>query len=306
MLLRLRYCVPLPYYLVYLEINSHLLLTRKVRVKSKVRAMESLSTFLPCHHITSSSLPCRSMRSEVRGQSRVVCVNANAFRASSRRWERCAERITKNNRSRKLISASSSSSSGVGVTVEGGNADLTEDEQDQKDIADVLEAIKVLKQKRDMSPQEIRLTLMIEDPREAERRRELGIENESGCSRDEIASALVDAYEGRIPERLALRTLAEEMRFWPRLEDEPSEVAAKKKKESPYAKVTDVGLPGNSSPSSSTAWDEAVTEEEATVEKDLSQILPNWVGYSFLYGISVVPIIIGVTVVVVLFLNSLQ
>ena len=35
-------------------------------------------------------------------------------------------------------------------------------------------------------------------------------------------------------------------------------------------------------------------------------MLPDWVGYGVLYGISSAPVIIGVTVVVILFLNSLR
>ena len=34
--------------------------------------------------------------------------------------------------------------------------------------------------------------------------------------------------------------------------------------------------------------------------------LPDWVGYGALYGISSFPVILGVTVVVILFLNSLR
>ncbi|CAI5991021.1 unnamed protein product [Closterium sp. NIES-64] len=43
---------------------------------------------------------------------------------------------------------------------------------------------------------QIRLVLMIKDPREAERWRQMGFENESGCSRDEIADAFVEVRAG--------------------------------------------------------------------------------------------------------------
>ncbi|CAI5521012.1 unnamed protein product, partial [Closterium sp. Naga37s-1] len=78
--------------------------------------------------------------------------------------------------------------------------------------------IELLKERRDMTVQEIRLVLMIEDPREAEQRRQMGIENESGCSRDEIADAFREVCEDRVPaDRMVLRKLAQDMRDWPRL-----------------------------------------------------------------------------------------
>ncbi|CAI6012795.1 unnamed protein product [Closterium sp. NIES-65] len=43
---------------------------------------------------------------------------------------------------------------------------------------------------------QIRLVLMIKDPREAERWRQMGFENESRCSRDEIADAFVEVRAG--------------------------------------------------------------------------------------------------------------
>ncbi|CAI5471674.1 unnamed protein product, partial [Closterium sp. Yama58-4] len=94
--------------------------------------------------------------------------------------------------------------------------------QDLRDIQDIVETIELLKERRDMTVQEIRLVLMIEDPRESERRRQMGIENESGCSRDEIADAFREVCEDRVPaDRMALRKLAQDMRDWPRLREEP-------------------------------------------------------------------------------------
>lgn len=45
----------------------------------------------------------------------------------------------------------------------------------------------------------MRLTLAIEDPRDRERRQLMGIENESGASRDEVAEAVVECASGEIP-----------------------------------------------------------------------------------------------------------
>ena len=40
--------------------------------------------------------------------------------------------------------------------------------------------------------------------------------------------------------------------------------------------------------------------------KSLTDMLPDWVGYSALYAVSIVPIFIGVAVIAVLFFNSLR
>lgn len=39
---------------------------------------------------------------------------------------------------------------------------------------------------------QVKLTIMIEDPREVERRKELGIEDDRGCSKEDMALALVE------------------------------------------------------------------------------------------------------------------
>lgn len=45
---------------------------------------------------------------------------------------------------------------------------------------------------------------------------------------------------------------------------------------------------------------------QAAEEKDIPDWVPDWVGYSFLYGLSGVPVLIVVGVVIVLFVNSLR
>lgn len=58
------------------------------------------------------------------------------------------------------------------------------------------------------------------------------------------------------------------------IEDQPG-----KKQQSPYAQITNVGLPEGAKPEvrSSSAWDDAMTTEEKVETKDLSDVLPNWV-----------------------------
>ncbi|KAH9316452.1 hypothetical protein KI387_025079, partial [Taxus chinensis] len=52
--------------------------------------------------------------------------------------------------------------------------------------------VQLLKEKRDMTFNEVRLTIMIEDPREAEQKRQLGVEDDRGCTREDMAEALLD------------------------------------------------------------------------------------------------------------------
>lgn len=40
--------------------------------------------------------------------------------------------------------------------------------------------------------------------------------------------------------------------------------------------------------------------------QSIVDMLPDWVGYGVLYGISSFPVILGVTVIVILFLNALK
>lgn len=65
-------------------------------------------------------------------------------------------------------------------------------EEEKRMVQVVLETVDKLKEKRDMTFNEVKLTLMIEDPRDAERRREMGIEvrrktNETRTRGDEDA-----------------------------------------------------------------------------------------------------------------------
>ncbi|KAH6756891.1 death domain associated protein, partial [Perilla frutescens var. hirtella] len=91
------------------------------------------------------------------------------------------------------------------------------DPQDLEYVSQIKTVLERLKKNRDMLFNEVKLTVLIEDPRDVERRRLLGIDDENAPTRDDLADALVN--EGKIPEnRLALQMLAEEMLQWPNLE----------------------------------------------------------------------------------------
>lgn len=102
-----------------------------------------------------------------------------------------------------------------------GAAEVSEDDA-KRYCREIVNILKLLKQKRDMSVNEVKLTVAIEDPR-AKERRLLGMEDTSGVSREEMADALAEVAEGKIPaDRIALRELHKEMNSWPFLDTEES------------------------------------------------------------------------------------
>ncbi|KAG6392211.1 hypothetical protein SASPL_146422 [Salvia splendens] len=170
-------------------------------------------------------------------------------------------------------------------------------------VSQIKTVLELLKKNRDMLFNEVKLTVLIEDPRDVERRRLLGIDDENAPTRDELADTLVQVNEGKIPEnRLALQMLAEEMLQWPNLE-----VEVQKKKppgKSLYAKFTDTGInPVEAAKRLNMDWDSAAEIEDAEID-DVE--VPPAVGYGALYLITAFPVIIGISVVLILFYNSLQ
>ncbi|GAB4840833.1 Ycf3-interacting protein 1, chloroplastic [Ancistrocladus abbreviatus] len=176
--------------------------------------------------------------------------------------------------------------------------------EDLEYVNQIKRVLELLKKNRDMLFGEVKLTIMIEDPREVERRRLLGIDDSEAPTREDLVDALEDVNEGRIPEnRVALRMLAEEMINWPNLEDEAPRKRPKSR--SPYAKATDTGVdPQVAAKRLNVDWDSAAEIEEPGVADDME--VPPAVGYGALYLVSAFPIIIGVSVVLILFYNSLQ
>eukprot|EP00884_Botryococcus_braunii_P016867 jgi/Botrbrau1/3864/Bobra.0183s0088.2 len=118
------------------------------------------------------------------------------------------------------------------------------DEEAKEFCRQVVRMVKVLREKRDMSVNEVKLTIAIEPPSEREQREYMGIENERGVSRDEMAAALLEVAAGRVPrDRIALRELYKEMSSWPFLE-EGAPAPAPDEGASPYEEITDTGSQG--------------------------------------------------------------
>ncbi|XP_030514083.1 ycf3-interacting protein 1, chloroplastic isoform X2 [Rhodamnia argentea] len=175
--------------------------------------------------------------------------------------------------------------------------------QDLEYVRQIQRVLELLKKNRDMIFSEVKLTIMIEDPREVERRRLLGIEDPDAPTRDDLVEALEQVNEGKVPEnRPALKMLAKEMLEWPNLEE-----AAPKKKpgKSLYAKATDTGInPEVAAKRLNVDWDSAAEIDEAN-NSDETEVPPA-VGYGALYLVTAFPVIIGISVVLILFYNSLQ
>lgn len=175
--------------------------------------------------------------------------------------------------------------------------------QDLQYVQDIKRVLELLRKNRDMIFSEVKLTVMIEDPREVERRRLLGIDDADTPTRDDLAEALEQVNEGKIPKnREALQMLAEEMINWPNLEVEATKTKPSK---SLYAKATDTGInPLEAARRLKIDWDSAAEIEDADMNDETD--VPSVVGYGALYLVTGFPIIIGVAVVLILFYNSLQ
>lgn len=162
------------------------------------------------------------------------------------------------------------------------------EQQDLNDVRRVQTVLDVLENTRGMTFNEVKLTISIEDPRAKERRDTYGIEDESGVSGDDLGEALQAIKDGYIPEdRMSLQKLADDMEAWPYLYDVATETEIPSK--SQYAQITETGI-----------------QVDISEDNESESNLPDWVGYGFLYFISVVPIIIGVTATIILFVNSLK
>lgn len=180
--------------------------------------------------------------------------------------------------------------------------------EDLENIREIKRVLELLQKNRDMTFGEVKLTIMIEDPRDVERKRLLGIEDPDELTRDDLADALVEVNEGRIPEnRDTLRLLAKEMAEWP---DVDVKIESQKGKgffgRSVYAKATDTGIdPVAAAKRLNIDWDSAADIDEAEDEDDEDEV-PSAVGYGALYLLTAFPVIIGISVVLILFYNSLQ
>ncbi|CAL5410599.1 unnamed protein product [Camellia sinensis] len=161
--------------------------------------------------------------------------------------------------------------------------------EDLEYISQIKRVLELLKKNRDMIFSEVKLTVMIEDPREVERRRLIGIDDSETPTREDLADVLQEVNEGKIPKnRVALKMLADEMVQWPNLE---VEVPKAKRRKSLYAKATDTGIdPEVAAKRLNIDWDSAADIEDSD-DTDDSEV-PAAVGYGALYLVTAFPVII--------------
>jgi hypothetical protein len=195
-------------------------------------------------------------------------------------------------------------------------ADQVSEDAAKTMCAEIFDVLRTLKETRDMSVAEIKLVVSIEDPRTRERRAKADIEDSRGVSRDEMAAALIEVAEGRVPkDRIALRCLHEEVAEWPFLDiNTPltggfSTASAADKDVQPKTSPSDyAGLlkGGDTVVKPYIMGQEARNKVEGEKPQDLADMMPAWMGYGALYGISFIPVLLVIMTVLVLFYNSLK
>ncbi|KIY91418.1 hypothetical protein MNEG_16546 [Monoraphidium neglectum] len=129
-----------------------------------------------------------------------------------------------------------------------------------------------------------------------------------------MAAALDEVASGRIPkDRLALKCLYDDMASWPYLQDtEPARPAA-----APAAAAAAPGAAGEARDAYaalSQAGPDSIVKpyimgKEARAgdkPQTLADLMPDWVGYGTLYGISLIPVMLAVGAVAVIFFSSLR
>ncbi|KAK9007364.1 hypothetical protein V6N11_074292 [Hibiscus sabdariffa] len=161
-----------------------------------------------------------------------------------------------------------------------------EEDEDLQSVRQIQSVLELLRKNRDMIFSEVKLTVMIEDPREVERRRLLGIEDPDAPTRDDLVEALEQVNDGKIPtNRVALRMLAEEMTKWPNIE---VEAPKKKRGKSLYARATDTGIdPKEAAKRLNIDWDSAAEIEDVEISDETE--VPPAVGYGALYLVTAFP-----------------
>ena len=163
-------------------------------------------------------------------------------------------------------------------------------------VTEIKDWLKLLYVKREMSFNEVKLTIGIEDPRLAENREKYGIEDESGVSADEKVETLEMIERGEAPtDARAVATVLEEFRNWPGLDTEleQSNVDAGPSRYEEIA-MRSAGIK-TANPRRIAAKEEEEEEKEGTI-----------FGFLPLYLVSAVPIFITIFAVGIMFVNSLQ
>ena len=232
--------------------------------------------------------------------------NSALIRASS---ATSRKKITTTNRTSneiQLLRSSGGAGAGGGGAFDGfdtGTQINAEDEEKLKQMSlEIKDWLKLLYVKREMSFNEVKLIIGIEDPRLADRRERFGVEDESGCSAEEKIRVLECVDEGRTPtDIVACEFVLNELREWPGLDSD--EVLPERRGEpSKYEEIAmdAAGIKGGRTRNPKRMLDEYMEDDgEKKEEKNILGFLP-------LYAVSSAPIFITIFALGIMFVNSLQ
>lgn len=163
-------------------------------------------------------------------------------------------------------------------------------------VGEIKDYLKLLYVKREMSFNEVKLTIGIEDPRLAENRERYGIEDESGVSADEKVATLEMIERGETPtDALAVETVLEEFRNWPGLDSTP----AQERMDDGPSRYEEIAMRSAGIKTANPRRQRAAEADEEEKEGTIFGFLP-------LYLVSAVPIFITIFAVGIMFVNSLQ
>jgi len=165
-------------------------------------------------------------------------------------------------------------------------------------VAEIKDYLKLLYVKREMSFNEVKLTIGIEDPRLAENRARYGIEDESGVSGEEKVATLEMIERGETPtDMMAVETVLQEFRNWPGLSssDRPGERVDSGPSRYEEIAMKAAGINKTMNPRRIAAKEEEEEEREGTI-----------FGFLPLYLLNAFPIFITIAALGIMFVNSLQ
>ena len=222
--------------------------------------------------------------------------NNNNIRRRRRRYSSSIVKSSQDDENTETPSSTGFDGFDTGTTV-------TDEDQERLQLMsqEIKDWLKLLYVKREMSFNEVKLIIGIEDPRLADRRERFGIEDESGCSAEEKIQVLEDVDEGRVPtDIVACEFVLNELREWPGLD---SDIELPERRETGPSRYEEIamdaaGIKGRTR-NPKRMLDDYLEEDDKPEEKNLLGFLP-------LYAVSSAPIFITIFALGIMFVNSLQ
>lgn len=232
---------------------------------------------------------------------RAPCARSRASLRTSHAVVRTSRAVVTRAESTEDAGVESSASSSASASAFDGfsTAPVAEDAARLADmVAEIKDYLKLLYVKREMSFNEVKLTIGIEDPRLAENRARYGIEDESGVSGEEKVETLEMIERGETPtDMMAVETVLQEFRNWPGLDssDRPGERVDAGPSRYEEIAMKAAGINKTQNPRRIAAKEEQEEEREGTI-----------FGFLPLYLLNAFPIFITIAALGIMFVNSLQ